>query len=96
MANYNRRKNSLHKIKIDGIWYSEEREIRQGVMEAFKKMLVNRGERRVSPMGLELSRIDELEASRLEAPFSEENIIIALFELRGHKALGPDGFTTVF
>ena len=46
-------------------------------------------------MELELSRIDELEASRLEAPFPEEEIKTALFELRGDKAPGPDGFTAV-
>ena len=27
MANYNRTKNSLHKLKIDGVWLTEEREI---------------------------------------------------------------------
>ena len=46
-------------------------------------------------MELELSRIDELEASRLEAPFSKEEIKTALFELRGDKAPGPNGFTVV-
>ena len=59
-------------------------------------MLADQGEGRVSPMGLELSRIDESEASRLKAPFSEEEIKTTLFELRGDKAPGPNGFTVVF
>ena len=42
-----------------------------------------------------LSRIDEFEASRLESPFSEEEIRTALFELRGDKAPDPYGFTAV-
>ena len=58
-------------------------------------MLADQGEGRVSSMGLELSKIDESEASRLKAPFSEEEIKTTLFELREDKAPGPNGFTVV-
>ena len=65
-------------------------------MEAFEKSLSNQVEWRLSPLGLEFSRIDDSEASILEALFSEEEVRAALLDLNGYEASGPDGFTKVF
>ena len=39
VTNSHRRNNALNKIKINGQWLTEEREIKQGVVEAFKNLL---------------------------------------------------------
>ena len=39
MANSNRRKNLLTKIKVNGVWLVEEAEIKQGVCRAFQQLL---------------------------------------------------------
>ena len=36
MANSHRRRNCLSKIKVDGVWLTEEQEIKRGVVRAFK------------------------------------------------------------
>ena len=36
MANAHRRRNHLAKIKVDLVWFTEEREIKEGVTHAFK------------------------------------------------------------
>ena len=51
---------------------------------------------RASPEGLNFSKLEELEAARLELPFSKEEVHTALFDLNGDKAPGPDGFTAAF
>ena len=43
MANSHRRRNCLSKIKIDGVWLTEEQEIKGGVVGAFKDLLTDPG-----------------------------------------------------
>ena len=40
MANAHRRNNSLNKIKINGVWLSEEQDVREGVANAYQQMLL--------------------------------------------------------
>ena len=44
MANSHRRRNCLSKIKINGIWLTEEQDIKGGVVSAFKNLLTNLGD----------------------------------------------------
>ena len=39
MANSNRRRNCRKKIKINGIWLSEDQEIQRGVVRAYQNLL---------------------------------------------------------
>ena len=39
MANADHRNNSMDKIKINGVWLSEEQEVREGVANAYQQML---------------------------------------------------------
>ena len=96
VANSHRRNNALNKIKINGQWLTEEREIKQGMVEAFKNLLSDSREWRASPMGLEFSSINDYEAASLERPFVEEEIKAALLDMSGDKAPGPNGFTATF
>ena len=45
---------------------------------------------------MEIDRIGSEEAARLEEMFSMEEVYLAISELNGDKALGPDGFSIAF
>ncbi|RVW65596.1 putative ribonuclease H protein [Vitis vinifera] len=96
MANSNRRKNCLKKIKVNGNWLSEEQEIQRGVVRAFQSLLSDPGGWRPSVDNLEFDSIGVEEAARLELMFTVEEVFLALSELNGDKAPGPDGFTLAF
>ena len=96
MANSHRRGNQISKMRINEAWLTKEEELRKGVVEAFKTLLSNTGEWRASLDGLSFQRISEEEAARLELPFTEEEVFIALNDLNGDKAPGLDGFTIAF
>ena len=66
------------------------------IVNAFKELLSDPGVWRASPEGLNFSKLEELEATRLELPFSEEEVHTALIDLNGDKAPGLDDFTAAF
>ena len=66
------------------------------MVAAFEKFLSDQEEWRLSPFGLEFSRIDDSEASILEIPFFEEEVRAAMFDLTSDKAPSPEGFTAMF
>ena len=39
MANAHRRGNQITKMRINGVWITEEIELKQGIVEAFKSLL---------------------------------------------------------
>ena len=65
-------------------------------MEAFKSMLSDIGEWRANLEGLNFQRINEVEVERLETPFTVDEVFIALSNLNGNKAPGPDGYMLAF
>ena len=96
MANAHKRVNSLVKIKINGLWVTEERDIKDGVVQAFHSLLSVIDEWRPRCNGLQVGVLEGEAATLLEAPFSEEEVFGALSDLNGDKAPGPDGFTMAF
>ncbi|RVW56027.1 putative ribonuclease H protein [Vitis vinifera] len=70
MANLNRRRNCLKKIKINGTWLSEEHDIQRGVVRAFKDLLSDPGGWRPCCNNIEFDSIGDEEAARLEVSFS--------------------------
>ena len=96
MANAHRRNNSLDKIKINGVWLTEEQDVREGVANAYHQMLSENAEWKVNIGGLQLDHLSLQETENLELPFSEEEVCSALMEMNGDKAPGPDGFTVAF
>ena len=96
MANAYKRVNSLVKIKINGAWVTEERDIKDGVVHAFHSLLAETDEWRPRCNGLQVGVLEGEAAALLEAPFSEEEVFGALSDLNGDKAPGPDGFTMAF
>ena len=65
-------------------------------MNAFKRLLSDPGVWRASPKGLDFSKLDALAASKLEEPFTKEEVHSALLNLNGDKAPRSDGFTVAF
>ena len=96
MANAHRSNNSLDKIKIDGVWLLEEQEMREGVAHAYQQMLFEDSGWKADTGRLQLDQISQQEAENLEIPFSKNEIQLALMEMNGDKAPGPDGFTMAF
>ena len=96
MASPHKRMNNIERIRIKGVWVNGVEEARIGIVNAFKELLFDPGVWRASLEGLNFSKLEELEAARLELPFSEEEVHTALFDLNDDKAPGPDGFTAAF
>ena len=96
MANSNSRRNCLKKIKVNGNWLSEDQEIQRGVMRAYQDLLSDPGVWHPSMSSMLFDRIGSEEATRLEEMFSMEEVYLALSELNGDKAPGPDGFPIAF
>ncbi|KAL6320735.1 hypothetical protein AAG906_008735 [Vitis piasezkii] len=96
MANAHRRNNSMDKIKINGRWLEEEREVREGVVNAFQQLLSEDQSWKSDIEGLQLKSLSHAEAEGLEQPFTEAEIHLALMGMNGDKAPGPDGFTVAF
>ncbi|RVW40785.1 LINE-1 retrotransposable element ORF2 protein [Vitis vinifera] len=96
MANAHRRNNSMDKIKINGRWLEEEREVREGVVNAFQQLLSEDQSWKFDIEGLQLKSLNHAEAEGLEQPFTEAEIHLALMGMNGDKAPGPDGFTVAF
>ena len=95
MANSKRKRNCLKKIKINGLWLSEEQEIKRGVVRAYQNLLSDLGGWHLSLNGLEFDRIRVEEAADLEV-FSVEEVYSTLSELKGDKTPGPNEFTLAF
>ena len=96
MASAHRRRNCMDRIKINGVWLSEEQEVREGVVNVYQQLLSENLDWKADIGGLQLDQISQQEAEFLELPFSEEEVHSALMEMNGDKAPGPDGFTVAF
>ena len=51
---------------------------------------------RPSILGIQFATLDRSEAANLEGIFTEEEVLEALMDMNGDKALGPNGFTVAF
>ncbi|RVW31409.1 LINE-1 reverse transcriptase-like [Vitis vinifera] len=96
MANAHRRRHTMERIKISGVWLSEEHGVRTGIVDAFHRLLTEDSEWKADIGGLNLNQISQQETDILELPFMEEEVHSALMDMNGDKAPGPDGFTGAF
>ncbi|RVW41827.1 hypothetical protein CK203_108407 [Vitis vinifera] len=76
-------------------WWQDQG-IQRGVVRAYQNLLSDLGGWHPSMDSLEFGRSGVEEATRLEEMFFVEEVFLALSELNGDKALGPDGFSLAF
>ncbi len=76
-------------------WETQD-EIREGIVAFYKDLYSEREHWRPVLGGVEFTSLGVEEASHLERPFSEEEVVLALNQISGEKAPGPDGFTLAF
>ena len=96
MANVHRRRNNVDRIRINGVWHSEENGISEGIVNAFRSLLSYLGDWRPPLSGLQCETLENMDACALEVSFTEEKVYGALLECGGDKALEPDGFSMAF
>ena len=96
MANAHRRRNNVDQIRINGVWYSEENGISEGIVNAFRSLLSNPGDWRPPLSVLQCETLQNLDVDTLEVSFTEEEVHGALMGCSGDKAPGPNGFTMAF
>ena len=86
----------MAKLRVDGVLLDGEDNIKEVVTNAFQRILAETGEWRLSLDALDFDCLQCVDSEVLETPFSEEEVLEALSNLCGDKALGPDGFTLAF
>lgn len=75
---------------------TKERDIREGVVNAFHSFMSESMDWRAEIDGLVFASLSEEEANSLEVAFREEEVLIVLHELNGDKSRGSDGYSIAF
>ena len=96
VANSNRRRNHIGGLDVDGIYYEEEAEMREHVVQFYETMFCETEDWRPQVDGSSFASISEDERNVLERRFDKEEIVQVLKDFQGDKAPGPDGFTMAF
>jgi hypothetical protein len=96
MANSNCRRNYIGGLEFDGVYYEEEAEMREHVVQFYENMFCEAEEWRLHVDGVHFASISEDEQAVLERRFDREEIIQVLKDFQGDKAPDPDGFTMAF
>ncbi|RVW53601.1 hypothetical protein CK203_069073 [Vitis vinifera] len=96
MDSAHRRANYMDKIKINGVRLTEEREIKEGVANAFQQQFFRKLGWRADIGSLHFNQTCLQEAEMLELPFTEGEVKAALMDMNGDKAPGPYGFSLFF
>ncbi|RVX01678.1 hypothetical protein CK203_024373 [Vitis vinifera] len=86
----------MNRVKVNGRWYNEEREIKEVVCRVYQGLLADPGGWKPRIDALMFDRLEEGDVEGLEKPFTEEEVFRALSGCCGEKAPGPDGFQWLF
>jgi hypothetical protein len=95
-ANANRRNNYIERLQYGDQQWRSETKIRDGIVGFYQGLYFEREDWRLVLGGVEFNTIDSAEATQLEGPFSEEEVVTALNQMSVEKAPGPDGYTIAF
>uniref|UniRef100_A0A2N9GUN7 Reverse transcriptase domain-containing protein n=1 Tax=Fagus sylvatica TaxID=28930 RepID=A0A2N9GUN7_FAGSY len=95
-ANAHRRNNYIESLQHREQQWKSESEIRDGIVDFYQGLYSEKEAWRPVLGGVEFNTIDSAEATQLEGPFSEEEVVTALNQMNGEKAPGPDGYTIAF
>lgn len=78
MENSHRRRNSLNRTGVGGVWVEGEEEVRGAIINTFMDLVPDQGEWRVSIKGLKFSRLIPSEVDGLEEAFSLSEVLTTL------------------
>ena len=93
MANGRRNRNFIKFLENErGLVLDNSESITEEILLYFKKLYSSPPRESWRVEGIDWSPISKESASRLDSPFSEEEIFNAIFQLDRDKASGPDGF----
>ncbi len=95
-ANFNRRRNYLSGLEVDGVFYGEEEEIKQQIVQFYSSLYKENENWRPVVDGLPFDSIGAVARDNLERHFELEEVVQFLKDVQGDKAPGPDGFTIDF
>uniref|UniRef100_A0A2N9I574 Reverse transcriptase domain-containing protein n=1 Tax=Fagus sylvatica TaxID=28930 RepID=A0A2N9I574_FAGSY len=95
-ANAHRQNNYIESLQHREQQWKSESEIRDRIVDFYQGLYSEREAWRPVLGGVEFNTIDSAEATQLEGPFSEEEVVTALNQMNGEKAPGPDGYTIAF
>lgn len=87
--------NLISSLKDNGIRMEDKEELNGGIATYFKSVFENSQVKRPD-LAVDLFKgIEALDKDLLEGPFFEDEVLSALSDLNGDKALGLDGFSLV-
>ena len=94
MANGRRNRKYIKVLENErGLVLNNSESIKEEILRYFEKLYSSPSGEPWEVEGLDWSPISGDSASRLDSPFTEEEIPKAIFQLDKDKAPGPDGFT---
>ncbi|RVW14640.1 Transposon TX1 uncharacterized 149 kDa protein [Vitis vinifera] len=94
VANGRRNRKFIKELENEsGLMLNNPESIKEEILRYFEKLYASPSGESWRVEGLDWSPIDGESASRLESPFTEEEIYKAIFQMDRDKAPGPDGFT---
>jgi hypothetical protein len=96
VANLNRRNNSIELLSVNGSVSSDQPAIRDHIVQFYDSLFSEQFSWRPKLDGLDFDSIDVEEASWLERPFEESEVLDVVKGMNSEKAPGPDGFSMAF
>nr|KAJ0196777.1 hypothetical protein LSAT_V11C700381330 [Lactuca sativa] len=94
--NSKNRRNHIHGLTINGCWTTEVNLIKEEVLNFYKAKFSENSAVRPKFINPAFKTLSTMEAIRIEAAFSLEEIKDAVWQCGSEKAPGPDGFTFAF
>ncbi|KAI3751226.1 hypothetical protein L2E82_22274 [Cichorium intybus] len=90
------RKNTINGLMVNGTWVSSVNEIKGEVLRYFKNKFSESWPSRPKLVSPYFKSISMMDAIKLEAPFTLDEVKVAVWACGSDKAPGPDGFTFKF
>jgi hypothetical protein len=96
IANSNRKSNSIESLSVNGSISSDQQAIRDHVAHFYESLFTEPYPWRLGLDNLAFDSLDAVEASSLEFPFEEKEVLEVVKGMNRDKAPGPDGFSIAF
>jgi hypothetical protein len=96
IANLNRRSNAIESLSVNGSISSDQQAIRDHVGHFYESLFTKPYPWRPGLDNLAFDSLDAVEASSLELPFEEKEVLEVVKGMNHDKALDPDGFSIAF